>query len=115
MSALSKVDKKMNITSQIDIEFNEDNVDCLLMPRRISSSEYEHHLAKNDDDDDDEISSVISFDNDRAAEASMITDWLCNSKKIDLGVYEDPYVLQSVMKKVQHKGVDYLHEFYTLY
>ena len=58
---------------------------------------------------------MVRYSENRNDDAKGAINWLCNSENIYLGVYEDPYVLQSVMKKVPLKGMYYLHEFDTLF
>ena len=122
--AMKKAIKK-DMNPSINIVFSEKNNGW--MPTKMSLSDFEHYLAipKNWLDDDENHNDyfkffdlydfVVRYNEDRNDEAKGALKWLCNSEKIDLGVYEDPYVLQSVMKKVPLKGMYYLHEFDTLF
>lgn len=118
--------KKKAMNPTIDIVFSEK--DDYWMPTKMSLSDLERYLALPkgwiyDDSKnyrtyceiDDIYDSVVRYGEDRNDDAEGILDWLCDSEKIDLGEYEDPYVLQSVMKKVPLKGMYYLHEFDTLF
>ena len=59
---------------------------------------------------------VCKQDADCESMAQDAIDWLCTSQIIDLGEYEDPLVVESVMKKVRkNKAGEYLHSFYSLY
>ena len=125
-SSLKKKAMKKAMNPTIDIVFSENDDD--LMPTKMSLSDLERYYALPkgwiyDDgknyrtycEIDDIYDSVVRFCEVCYDETEGVIDWLCDSEKIDLGDYEDPYVLQSVMKKVPLKGMYYLHEFDTLF
>ena len=125
-TSLKKKAMKKAMNPTIDIVFSEK--DDYWMPTKMSLSDLERYLALPkgwiyDDGNnyytyceiDNLYNSVVRYSEDRNNDAKGAIDWLCNSENIDLGVYEDPYVLQSVMKKVPLKGMYYLHEFDTLF
>ena len=125
-SSLKKKAMKKAMNPTIDIVFSEKDDDW--MPTKMNLSDLERYLALPNgwiyDDSNNYITyseifnlydSVVSYSENRNEDAEGVLHWLCNSENIDLGVYEDPYVLQSVMKKVPLKGMYYLHEFDTLF